>query len=361
MTGFRSMVVLGILMTGTFALAQSGPQADLNELYGKGQPEQALALGLDRLQQTPDDRDLNHLVGRCLVDLGRFAEGKPYLQKVVAAGARDWRYAWALDYLGRIAWVEGDDDAARRAWIEVRDGALTANVSRHAANCLRWYALDTSFADWRRLQTAHCIFHFSPAHAERDLQAFADEHEKAYEHLAAWFGGGTPWPVRIIVWGSLEEARSLSGISDLGFARPELCLVHCLWGQTTGHELAHVVSYQALKPAARTALVNEGLAVFSDLTGRDRLAMARQAVQAAGMKELDLAAWWEKAPADGTDVFYPVAGAWMQTLLDKGGKEKLLELCRDQTLGRARVLYGDDLDIWMKDFSAALLTTGTGD
>ena len=336
------------------ASAQEVPNQDLHSLYGDGRTDQALEQALVRLAGMPADRDLNLLVGRCLVDLGRAAEGKPYLQRVVADPQPDWRHAWSQFYLGHVAIQEGDDDRARALWIEVRDAKLTQNVARSAEGNLRGFALGEAFAGWSRLSTAHCRFAFSPTLADSDRQAFADEHEAAWGHLTGYFGGEPPAPVRYIVWGSVDEARSLAGIKSLGFARPEACLVHCRWDQTVGHELTHVVSFQALKPTARTALVNEGLAVCFDLTGRDRLAVARQAVAASGPDSLDLAVLWEQPPTTQENWFYPVAGAWIRMLLDRGGKEALLALCRDQSLANARAVYGDSLGVWMRDFAKVI-------
>lgn len=343
-----------VLLLVAPAFAQEAPNRDLHELYGQGQKARALELARERLAASPGDRDLNLLVGRCLVDLGGGVAGRPYLQPVVDANLADWQHAWAQFYLGYIAVLEGNDELGRALWNEVREAKLTQNVARNADGHLSGFALAEAFADWRHLETAHCRFTFSPALADRDLQAFADEHEAAWKYLTGFFGGEPPWQVRYVVWSSKEEALRVAGIKDLGFARPEACLVHCRWDQTVGHELAHVVSYQALKPKSRTALINEGLAVSLDLTGRDRLATARQAVAAAGLDSLDLAALWENPPTDQEAWFYPVAGAWVQSLQERGGKDALFQLCREQTLANARVVYGESLGEWMDAFVAKL-------
>lgn len=334
--------------------AEDASNQDLFDLYGSGQREQALEKAQMRLAGAPADRALNMLVGRCLADLGRAAEGKPYLQKVVADLQPDWIHAWSQFYLAFIAIQEGDDETARALWTQVRDAKLTENVARNAGRNLTGFALAEAFANWSRVSTANCRFAFSPALADSDRQAFADRHEKAWEQLTKYFGGRPPWQVRYIVWGSEDEARSMAGINGLGFARPEACLVNCRWDQTVGHELAHVVSFHALKPTTRTALINEGLAVRCDLTGRDRLARARDAVAGAGLDSLDIAALWERPPTGQDAWFYPVAGAWVQMLEDRGGRESLFALCREQTLANARAVYGDRLDAWMVEFVAAL-------
>lgn len=356
-TLIKTIVLLTILLVGPMALAQDNPNQDVYDLYASGQNEDALAMGLLQLEQDPESRDLNQIVGRCLVDLDRAEEGKPYLQKVVDTGIQDWRYAWSLNYLGYVAWRAGDDETATKAWIEVRDGKLTKNVAKNAKNALQYFGLAESFADWTKIKTAHCIFYFSPLHAELDLQNFADKHERAYLELTEYFGSETPYPVRYIVWGSMDEARQMNGITSLGFARPRNCLIHCRSNQTVGHELTHVVSGQALKPTVKTRLINEGVAVYFDLSGRDRMAKARYAVQKANVTDLDLLSWWTDERSANEEVLYPVAGAWVKTLLDKGGKDKLFKLCREQTAAKAREIYGDDLDVWVDEFEQALVVS----
>jgi hypothetical protein len=352
---------LALLLLGTVCLAPAVGQditaESLQTLYGNGEREGVVVQGLNYLAGHPGDRVVNHLVGRSLCDLERPAEGRPYLEEVVADPARDWCYAWSRAYLGHAALMRGDDEGAAAAWREVRDGKITRNVASMAAGSLCFFALDDGFADWQRLRTEHFIFAFSPGLSGQDQQAYATGHEAAYAELTAFFGGGPDEAIRYVVWGSADEARDSCGIKDLGFARPSVSTVHCLWPQTVGHELTHVISYQALAPTERTGLINEGLSVLFDLSGRDRLATARAAVQAAGLTELDLTAWWVDPAQVDQALLYPVAGAWLETLLDRGGKANFLELCRHQTLAKAREIYGDDLQLWLGEFCRAVVSS----
>jgi hypothetical protein len=342
-------------------LAQDGSLANISaegiqKLYGEGEREGIVTQGLIYLAENPSDRLVNHLVGRSLCDLQRPAEGRPYLEKAMVGNERDWIYGWSLAYLGHAVLLQGDDEAAAAAWRELRDSRLTENAAKMAEGSLCFFALDDEFAEWGRLRSEHFVFAFSPLLAGQDQQAYAVAHEDAYDILTAFFGGGPATAVRYVVWGTEDEARDHCGIKDLGFARPTVSTVHCLWPQTVGHELTHVISCQALRPTSRTGLINEGLAVLFDLTGRDRLATAREAVHAASLTELDLTAWWDDPAGIEQALLYPVAGAWMESLLERGGQANFLALCRDQTLARAREIYGDDLHVWLDEFSRAVVS-----
>jgi hypothetical protein len=349
------VVLVGLFVSSAFA---DGPHADLWDMYSGRDYDTAIDSAMVRLEVMPEDRDLSHLVGRCLFDAGRREEAVAYLQPLAEGEIRDWRYAWSLFYMGVLALDQGDDEAVKDAWREVRDAKITRNVARNAENNLRFFGLHEAFDEWERRRTEHCIFAFSPEHTEKDLEGYAESHERAYDKLAELFGGAPEVPVRYMVWASEEEANEMCGIESLGFARPSICLIHCLWPQTLAHELTHVMSFQALRPTAQTRLINEGLAICMDMTNRDRMALARHTVAEAGLTELNLTAWWNDDQVNEA-VFYPVAGAWMTLLLERGGREKLLQLAADQTLDSARSIYGPDLDTYLADFTAGLFTDGT--
>jgi tetratricopeptide (TPR) repeat protein len=336
-----------VTLTGT-AIGQAEHQA-LWDVYNSGDEETALAEAMRMLEIDDTDRDLRHLVGRCLVDLGMWEEGRPHLEYCVEGGPRDWRYAWSLLYLGTIDAAEGRYDAAREAWTEVRDSRITANAARDAGANLRFFGLDEAFAAWPRRQTEHLDFLFSPAYEDEDLDRYAQAHELAYAELTRAFGGGPEYPVRYVVWEDVDEARKMAGIGTLGFSRPEYNIIHCLWPQTIGHELAHVVIYHALSPVEQTRFINEGLAVAFDLTDRDQVERAIEAVRGSG-EPVDLLQIWNDPESTSAEVLYSVAGAWIQFLVERGDMDRIRELARNQTVEAAREIYGQEFDATVAEF-----------
>ena len=348
-------LMIGVAMLGVAAAAMAEtPNLDLWELYTAHEYTAALDSAAARLERAPGDRDLLHLMGRTLYDMGREDEAMAYLRPQAEETVHDYHSAWALFHVGAFEMTRGREDAAVAAWRRVREEGVTRNVARNADNNLRFFGCHEDFADWPRRESEHFVFIFSPATAERGLDEFVAQHEAAYTALTTFFGGAPEQPIRYVVWDTVEEAGRMCGIRDLGFARPERHLIHTRWEQTVGHEMTHVISYQVLAPKARTRLVNEGLAVRFDMTRRDRMALARAAVAAAGNGPPDLDTWWDDRGAVDASVYYPVSGAWIGMLLERGGREKLLALAADQSLASARSIYGDDLEVWMTDFETAL-------
>jgi hypothetical protein len=181
-----------------------------------------------------------------------------------------------------------------------------------------------------------------------DHAAFAERHDAAFQEIAAFFGATLSHPARFFVWRSNEEAQA-AGLPPLGFARPAYHLVHARVNQTVGHEITHLAVYHGAQPTQRTGLINEGLAVYFDQSGRDRYATARSALAAVGRKTVSIETLWTDWASVPPRVSYPVAGAFVHHLIERGGPATIKQLARHQTLDRAQQLYGDDLARYMAE------------
>ncbi|MFO7610041.1 MAG: hypothetical protein R6X35_12750 [Candidatus Krumholzibacteriia bacterium] len=359
----RSLIAMSLLTALTLpASAQDqGPADALWPLYQQGDLDAVIRQGKELLIGGEETAQVNLAVGRALADQGQWAEAEVFLRRAadLDATGKSWVYAWAYVYLGNAAWTGGDADAARQAWILARDAGATRNATRTATMNLVGLGLDESFASWTSFTTDHFAFLFSDRLVDLDRTAYAREHEEAYAAISAWFGGGPAQPIRFIVWADQDEATA-AGMPELGFARPELNLVHCLVEQTVGHEMTHVIAVAARQPTVRIGLINEGTAVFHDQTGRDRLAVARRALAAATteaggpLPPVALRALWDDWSLLPAVASYPLAGAWVERLVEKGGREKFLEFFKDQSREHARQVYGADLEGWIDGFEADL-------
>lgn len=352
----RLIILLTIILAAAVAMAQEGPADHLWELYKKGRFEDVVREGKVELTTGTSTAQVNLAVGRSLVDLKKFEEGLVYLETAARMDPdRTWVYAWAKVYGGAAYFNLDRMEEARAAWISARDCAATRNATRNAVNNLNFLGLAERFDSWETFTSQHFIFHFSSQLKKFDGVAYARRHEEAYAAISAWFGGGPAKRINFFVWSGNEEA-SAAGMPPLGFARPELYLVHARQDQTVGHEMTHVISAHALEPEMAVGLINEGTSVYHDQTGRDQLALTRKALadQEEGAVPVAVAALWEDWSLLPHEISYPLGGAWVKVLIDQGGKEKFLEFFRDQSLANARAVYGTDLQDWMDDFDAKL-------
>lgn len=201
---------------------------------------------------------------------------------------------------------------------------------------------------WVAHETAHLTVHFPPASAVADPADFAADHERALAALLGELGGPLSGKVDVYVWNDDAQATGALG-RPLAFAIPGERVVHTGPGHTLGHELAHVVVGDVVRPVQQRRFIGEGTAVAFDQSGRDLLAAARAAVRRTGARSISVLALWEVENADEA-VLYPVAGAFVQRLIATGGKERFLKLLRDQTPESARAIYGAEFDAMVKRF-----------
>ncbi len=344
------------LLPSITSAQEKGPADDLWDLYQQGRFEDVVVQGRVLLATDKETAQVNLAVGRSLVHLEKFEDAFAYLTKAAQMDPqKTWVYAWAEVYLGLTHWKLGDDERASQAFILGRDCAATKNATRNAETYLLRLGLSEFFVDWTHFETEHFSFRFSGRLNNFDRVAFARRYEGAYADIAQWFGGGPEEKIRFLLWSSQEEADE-GGIGQLGFSKPEIFLVHARIQQTVGHEMTHVISYHALNPTVRNGLINEGIAVYMDQTNRDQMEKARS-LREAGEAEaimVSIPAMWEDWSLAPSEYSYPLAGAFVSMLIDKGGKDKFLEFFKDQSFGHAQVVYGSDLAGWIEGFEKKL-------
>lgn len=213
---------------------------------------------------------------------------------------------------------------------------------------------DTLGVQWMTMERNNIIYYFQGT-GERAASLFTDLHEEAYEDLAQVFNPGLPGKLRLFVWTDWVEAQQKLGI-PLGFAYPPDCICHIKFNQTLGHEITHILSYWANGTAAHTysRLVTEGVAVAFDLSGRNKMDNAKEALIGTDIRSItDI--WsgdYQNAPED---VFYPIAGAFMEYLYKKNMQDEFFALLKNQKQIEAEQIYGKDvLDSIIRDFDAQL-------
>lgn len=344
-----ALCVLVLLIGGALAskpaCAQDAQVKAVWRLYQQRQLERAIDEGNALLDERPDDPALHLVVGRALVDDGQFARAVPYLERADALDAPPtWVSAWALNFLGKAAFALGRREMSRAAFRESVQLEATRNATRSSRRWLTTLGLTPRYDDWATQETEHFVFRFEPALNGIDQPAFAAARETAFQALADTFGvAELPHKVQFFVWPSNDAARE-AGLPPLGFARPAYGFIHARVNQTIGHEITHIAVHRGARPEQKTGLINEGIAVYFDQSGRDRYAAARAALQQHGTESVSIRTLWSDWGALPSRVTYPVAGAFVQGLIEAGGMSKLKQLARHQTLDRAQQIYGNALD-----------------
>lgn len=328
----------------------------VRRLFAAGDFSGAAEHGLAALERAPDDIDLQIDTGRALARCGRWHEARPWLARVVQKGrAGDWRTGWALLELARIEFAEGEMDAGRaHARLAVRQAA-TPTIVREGGKFLLLIGDGPAYRGWTTHETRHLRVHLAPGMEGLDPASFAERRDSVLEANQAFFAAKLPKKIDLYVWPDEATARR-AGLAQVGFAVPWCSVIHALRAQTPGHEIVHVLHHHAFHPRTPAGLVGEGVAVlFDGQPQADRLRIAREAVQRAGVRTLSVAGLWREWPGAEPTWAYPVAGALVEMLRRRGGDAPLKSLLTDGEFADAERLYGDNLAAWLEEFERALL------
>lgn len=336
---WRSVSALLFSLITTLSCLGQTTTEQLGKLYVAGQLDAVITQGKQELATRPEQPLISMLIGRAYADKQQFREAVPYLtNSLTDAGTPTDEKAWSKAYLGSCFYGLQQYPEARKALEEVVAQAATKNVTSYARQRLPLARAAELATKWESLETSHFRFRFQNAKPIGSLQAYAAAHEQAYETNNRFFQATVPRKIDFFVWDDALEARNLLG-TELGFTQPYLVTIHVRANQTKGHEIAHMLTHYGLQPTHRTRLINEGIAVCFDQSGRDHLPAARQAINGP----VDVWNMWEHPDVYSEKEMYSVGGALLEYLLAHSSEVEVKQLLRDQTPQLGRQLFSQQV------------------
>ncbi len=213
---------------------------------------------------------------------------------------------------------------------------------------------DTLGIHWAVIEQSNIIYYFQDFSSQSGYaKQYVDQHESAYVTLNAIFKAQLPRKLRFFIWADETLAAQLLGHS-LGFTVPQQCVCHVRPNQSIGHEMTHVLTYWGggIPPTAITRFVNEGVAVAFNLNNDNKIESAKSAL--AGQSVQSVRDFWSgSAQSASEEVFYPVAGAFMDFLYKKNQPTQFNALLKNQTIASAENIYGKaQIDALIAEFDA---------
>ncbi|MBS1773790.1 MAG: hypothetical protein JST82_13100 [Bacteroidetes bacterium] len=215
---------------------------------------------------------------------------------------------------------------------------------------------DTLGIHWTAVEKNNIIYYFHDFNSQSSFAAqYIDEHESAYVTINNVFNAKMPRKLRFFIWGDTALANQLLG-HPLGFTTPTQCACYVMPGQTVGHEMTHAITYWGggVPSIEYRRFINEGVAVAFDLSGRDRISMAKKAAAGQGISSI-VELWDGNKQNISEEVFYPIAGAFMDYLNKLNESDKFYALVKDQSLQSAQNIYGKDrMDALIAGFNSQI-------
>ena len=148
--------------------------------------------------------------------------------------------------------------------------------------------------------------------------------------------------IKIFIYDNNEVARKIIG-QNAGFAQATVGIIHTRINQTIGHELTHVLSRAINGRPPPNRILDEGLAVFLDLTRRDYFATGQKLLREDKLPTIKQMLKQSKTRSED---WYPVAGTFVGFLCNQYGIKKFKRLwgSRERTFDKAlRKVYKKSL------------------
>lgn len=303
--------------------------------------------------------DIKLLLGRVYIDLGKPDQGLSYLTAVLEDKQQiKWRTAWADAYLGVAYFQKGNYKSAREHLKNALSLNATETVNKFIKNKMALFGFSEDYENFIVKETEHIVFHFDPILAAEGKinDEFVKIREKSFNNISQFFQGKMPKKIDFFVWSSTERLRNNTGAVG-GYSVPEFCISQTVYEQTPGHELTHVISHYHAKILHKSALINEGTAVYLDQTNSNRMERARQILKEADLKSVNIPDIWEIKNIN-EKAYYAIAGAWVEFLIEKEGKSKFLEFFTNQTFENAKRIYAQNIDSLLVAFHSNLSSSG---
>lgn len=341
-------ILLVFFLSLSFTL--SAQVKDLGKLFFKGKYEKVIIKGTALLEKDTENPEVNSIVGRAYMALDKYETAIPFLQEGLnPISEKPFIKAWSMAELGKAYYLTGQSEMGIVNLKHVIKMGATRNCTRFAKNCLVAFQENTYFQNWEVYETENLRFHFQDVSVIESIGKYANQHEKAYKSINAFFKVKLAKKIDFFVWKDREEAISVFG-RPLGFANSKLEMINAWYKQTKGHEICHILCDEALYPNKKSLLINEGIAVYFDQTFRNKMDQARKVLPKGEFHLLEL---WESPTHYERDLSYPMGAAFIDFLINKEGIGKIKELLKNQTIENAKVIYPDFMEL-VKTFEAML-------
>ncbi len=323
---------------------------DLSKLFVKGKFEQVIEKGMPKLLESPADAVLNMLVGRANIALRNYETAIPFLEKSYNDKlAHPSVKSWSLAELGTAQYHTGQIKLGVENLEKAMEMKATRSCSRFAHKQLMRFQENIFFKKWNVHETEHLRFHFQDETVIGDIEVYMADHQKSYEDSNRFFKAELSKKIDLFVWKDKEEAYDLFE-RRLGFANSDRKIINVWYKKTNGYEICQVLCDIAIKPKKKTKLINEGICVYFDRSIRNKMDVARKAMPNGKFYFLEL---WESPTRYERGLSYPIGGAFIDFLINKEGKAKLMKFLKDQSIENAEEVYPDFKDL-VKTFEAML-------
>ena len=207
---------------------------------------------------------------------------------------------------------------------------------------------DTLYHNWVTKETEHFIFHFQDTTTE-DITIYISKKEEAFNEINSFFNSTLPKKIDYYVWVYPEQAKEILN-HRLSFANPTLSCVHTQFHSPLGHEMTHIISYNATRIEYKNKIIIEGIAVYFDFSKMDNINIIRLRTK----KPIQIIEVWKNPDSTAEYIQYYLGAELVSRLITTFGRKKFLKYFADQSYEHAVEVYGKKLDDMLDKFQYEL-------
>ncbi|MFA9370595.1 MAG: tetratricopeptide repeat protein [Labilibaculum antarcticum] len=343
--------ILVTLLLIIFHLSSMSQNKELKKLFSKGKYDQVIDKAQVLLQVNATDPDLNSILGRAFTDSKQFTKAIPYLEKSIASdtGSNEIK-AVSKAYLAKCYFINSEEQRAVAMLKECQNDSESKEATKYAHKYLGLFQTGIYYKAWEMIETDNLRFYFQDKKKLKNAEEYMERINLNFKRITKTLNVEPTKKVDFFVWSDRNEAfRKFD--RPLGFSNSDLCIVNVWQNQTRDYELCHMLSQLALQSKFKTMLISEGLGVYFDQMDKNLLKLARLEVPKDKFSLLKL---WEEPTKYERDLSYPVGAAFIEFLINKGGRENLKDFLTMQTIKHAKEVY-PDFQKWVNSFEAMLM------
>jgi tetratricopeptide (TPR) repeat protein len=334
----RQLLVL-IFFFGFSLSVLAQPYRDVYDLYKRKKYDKAIELGKEYLQKDTASGLLNMFVGSSYYNKECYREAISYLKKsATCTNCDSWVKAWSMVDLGSSYFMVDDYNMAKttlRACLKPNATPLEIpREKKNASQLLKTYALTENYDSWTIVETEHFRFHIQDTSLLGNLKTYTEAREESYMRINEYFNVKPSKRIDFYLWNSPDSLKAEIGYS-YGRTLPKSCMVHSLYNQTHGSEIALILYEHSVVPSETSRFIGEGVTTYFDQSSNSKMSVAKKNI-GARVSVIDL---WKKPEKFPKTYVYQIGAAFVEFLVKNGTTDQLKQLLNDQTIKNAKKVY----------------------
>jgi len=284
---------------------------------------------------------LNMYVGSSYKLKGCYREAIPYLKKGASCTNCDsWVKAWSMVDLGTSYFMVDDYTMAKttlRACLKPNATPMEIpKAKKSATKLLKSFALTENYDSWTIMETEHFRFHIQDTSLLGNLKTYTSAREESYTKINEYLNANPFKIIDFYLWSYPDSIKAEFGYGYV-IAMSKSSIVHALYNQTHGYEIALMLSNLSVAPEVKSRLIGEGFSSYFDQSIRNKMEMAKKNV-GSKISIIDL---WKKPEKFPKAYVYQVGSAFIEFLVENGTTDQMKQLLKVQTIKNAKEIYAN--------------------